>query len=113
MSIPQSGGGPIESFDQLALLLEQANNPKTDWRIGTEHEKFGHCKDTLDPLPYEGERSVLSILQGFVDRFDWAPFEENGSLIGLTKDGATGSREAGGALERAGATLETMRETCD
>ena len=52
MSIPQSGGGPIESFDQLALLLEKGNKPKSDWRIGTEHEKFGYCKDTLAPLPY-------------------------------------------------------------
>ena len=72
MSIPQSGGGPIESFDQLALLLEKGNKPKSDWRIGTEHEKFGYCKDTLAPLPYEGERSVLSILQGLRDQFNWA-----------------------------------------
>ena len=113
MSIPQSGGGPIESFDQLALLLEQGNKPKSDWRIGTEHEKFGYCKDTLAPLPYEGERSVLSILQGLRDRFDWAPVEENGYLIGLTKDGANVSLEPGGALELSGAPLETIHETCD
>ena len=54
MSIPQSSGGPIESFDQLASLLEKGNKPKSDWRIGTEHEKFGYCKDTLAPLPYDG-----------------------------------------------------------
>ena len=113
MSIPQSGGGPIESFDQLAMLLEQGNKPKSDWRIGTEHEKFGYCKDTLAPLPYEGERSVLSILQGLRDRFDWAPVEENGYLIGLTKDGANVSLEPGGALELSGAPLETIHETCD
>ena len=113
MSIPQSGGGPIESFDQLALLLEQGNKPKSDWRIGTEHEKFGYCKDTLAPLPYEGERSVLSILQGLRDRFDWAPVEENGYLIALTKDGANVSLEPGGALELSGAPLETIHETCD
>ena len=64
MSIPQSGGGLIESFHQLANLLEQGNKPKADWRIGTEHEKFGYCKDTLKALPYEGERSIQSILQG-------------------------------------------------
>ncbi|MDC1339157.1 glutamate--cysteine ligase [Planktomarina temperata] len=113
MSIPQSGGGPIESFDQLALLLEKGNKPKSDWRIGTEHEKFGYCKDTLAPLPYEGERSVLSILQGLRDQFNWAPVEENGYLIGLTKDGANVSLEPGGALELSGAPLETIHETCD
>jgi glutamate--cysteine ligase len=113
MSIPQSGGGPIESFDQLASLLEKGNKPKSDWRIGTEHEKFGFCKDTLAPLPYDGERSVLSILQGLRDQFNWAPVEENGYLIGLTKDGANVSLEPGGALELSGAPLETIHETCD
>ena len=113
MSIPQSGGGPIESFDQLASLLEKGNKPKSDWRIGTEHEKFGYCKDTLAPLPYDGERSVLSILQGLRDQFHWAPLEENGYLIGLTKDGANVSLEPGGALELSGAPLETIHETCD
>ena len=113
MSIPQSGGGPIESFDQLASLLEKGNKPKSDWRIGTEHEKFGYCKDTLAPLPYDGERSVLSILQGLRDQFHWVPLEENGYLIGLTKDGANVSLEPGGALELSGAPLETIHETCD
>ena len=113
MSIPQSGSGPIESFDQLANLLEQGNKPKDDWRIGTEHEKFGYCKDTLTALPYEGERSIQSILQGLRDQFSWAPVEEGGYLIGLTKGGANVSLEPGGALELSGAPLETIHETCD
>ncbi|WP_347832863.1 glutamate--cysteine ligase [uncultured Planktomarina sp.] len=113
MSIPQSGGGPIEDFNQLANLLEQGNKPKADWRIGTEHEKFGYCKDTLKTLPYEGERSIQSILQGLRDQFNWAPVEEGGHLIGLTKNGANVSLEPGGALELSGAPLETIHETCD
>jgi glutamate--cysteine ligase len=113
MSIPQSGGGPIESFNQLANLLEQGNKPKADWRIGTEHEKFGYCKDTLKALPYEGERSIQSILQGLRDQFNWAPVEEGGLLIGLTIDGGNVSLEPGGALELSGAPLETIHETCD
>ena len=59
MSIPQSGGGPIEHHDQLAEYLADGCKPKDDWRIGTEHEKFGYCKDTLKPLPFEGERSIV------------------------------------------------------
>ena len=113
MSIPQSGGGPIESFDQLANLLEQGNKPKADWRIGTEHEKFGYCKNTLKALPYEGERSIQSILHGLRDQFNWAPVDEGGYLIGLTKNGANVSLEPGGALELSGAPLETIHETCD
>ena len=64
MSIPQSGGGPIEHHDQLAEVLSKGCKPKEDWRIGTEHEKFGYCKDTLKPLPYDGERSIKAVLEG-------------------------------------------------
>ena len=113
MSIPQSGGGPIESFDQLAQLLEKGCKPSSDWRIGTEHEKFGFCRDSLKPLPYEGERSVKAVLEGLRDRYGWAPLEEVGNIIGLTKDGANVSLEPGGQLELSGAPLETIHETCD
>jgi hypothetical protein len=72
MSIPQSGGGPIERPEQLAEYLEAGCKPPEDWRIGTEHEKFGYCRDTLKPLPYEGERSVRAMLEGLQQRFGWA-----------------------------------------
>ncbi|MGX9351726.1 glutamate--cysteine ligase [Shimia sp. W99] len=113
MSIPQSGGGPIEHHDQLAEYLESGCKPKDTWRIGTEHEKFGYCKDTHKPLPYEGERSILAVLQGLRDGHGWAPVEEGGKLIGLEKDGANVSLEPGGQLELSGAPLENIHQTCD
>ncbi|UWQ75509.1 glutamate--cysteine ligase [Leisingera sp. M658] len=113
MSIPQSGGGPIERHEQLAEYLADGCKPKEDWRIGTEHEKFGFCKDTLKPLPYEGERSILAVLTGLRDGHGWAPLTEGDNLIGLTKDGANISLEPGGQLELSGAPLETIHETCD
>lgn len=113
MSIPQSGGGPIERHEQMVEYLESGCKPKDDWRIGTEHEKFGYCKDTLKPLPYAGDRSVLAVLEGLRDGHGWAPVEEGGNLIGLEKDGANVSLEPGGQLELSGAPLETIHETCD
>ncbi len=113
MSIPQSGGGPIERHEQLAEYLASGCKPESDWRIGTEHEKFGYCKDTLRPLPYAGPRSILAVLEGLRDRHGWAPIEEAGHLIGLEKDGANVSLEPGGQLELSGAPLETIHQTCD
>jgi glutamate--cysteine ligase len=113
MSIPQSGGGPIEHIDQLAEYLAEGCKPRDQWRIGTEHEKFGYCKDTHKPLPYEGERSIRVMLEGLRDRHNWAPVEEGGKLIGLEKDGANVSLEPGGQLELSGAPVETIHETCD
>ena len=117
MSIPQSGGGPIERHEQLAGYLADGCKPKDDWRIGTEHEKFGYLVPDPGqphlPLPYEGERSVHAVLSGLRDRFGWAPVEEGGHLIGLTRDGANVSLEPGGQLELSGAPLRTIHETCD
>ncbi|CAI8223411.1 Glutamate--cysteine ligase EgtA [marine metagenome] len=113
MSIPQSDGGSIEHLDQLAGYMESGNKDKVDWCVGTEHEKFGFCKETLQALPYDGERSVRSVLLGLKDRFGWEPLEESGYLIGLTKGGANISLEPGGALELAGKPLKTIHETCD
>ncbi|MDX2484748.1 MAG: glutamate--cysteine ligase [Pseudodonghicola sp.] len=113
MSIPQSGGGPIERHEQLAEYLADGCKPKEDWRIGTEHEKFGYCKDTHNPLPYDGERSIRAVLEGLRDRYGWAEVREGDHLIGLEKDGANVSLEPGGALELSGAPLETIHQTCD
>ena len=113
MSIPQSGGGPIEHHEQLAQYLADGCKPKADWRIGTEHEKFGYCRDTLKPLPFEGERSIEAVLSALRDRHGWAEVREGGKLTGLEKDGANVSLEPGGALELSGAPLETIHETCD
>jgi glutamate--cysteine ligase len=113
MSIPQSGGGPIESRAQLAEYLASGCKPKDAWRIGTEHEKFGYCRDTLKPLPYDGPRSVKAVLKGMRDRYGWAPVFEGQNIIGLSHEGANVSLEPGGQLELSGAPLRTIHETCD
>jgi glutamate--cysteine ligase len=113
MSIPQSGGGPIESEAQLAEYLASGCKPKEDWRIGTEHEKFGYLKDTLAPLPYDGPRSVKAVLEGMRDRYGWEPVLEGDNIIGLSHEGANVSLEPGGQLELSGAPLRTIHETCD
>jgi len=111
MSIPQSGGGLITSQTQLAEYLARGCKPRDAWRIGTEHEKFGFLTDTLEPLPYDGPRSVRAVLQGIADRFGWTPVREGDAIIGLTRDGANVSLEPGGQLELSGATVETLHQT--
>ena len=89
-------------------------SPKSDWRIGTEHEKFGYCKDTLLPLPFEGKRSIKAMLEGLRDRYQWTEVREAGHLIGLEKGRrATSQLEPGGQLELSGAPLDTIHQTCD
>lgn len=111
MSIPQSGGGPIERFEQLAEFIEAGCKPKPAWRIGTEHEKFGFLTDSLAPVPYDGERSIRALLEGLRDRFGWHPVMEQDHIIGLSRHGANVSLEPGGQFELSGAPVESVNDT--
>ncbi len=111
MSIPQSGGGAVERFEDLAAYMESGAKPPADWRIGTEHEKFGWLTDSHAPLPYSGDRSISAMFQGLQDRFGWTPVREGDNVIGLTRDGANISLEPGGQFELSGAALENMHQT--
>ena len=43
----------VEDKNQLVQYLEDGCKPKSSWKIGTEHEKFGFIKSNLMPLPYK------------------------------------------------------------
>ena len=93
--------------------MESGNKPKSDWRLGTEHEKFGFCNTTLTPLPYEGECGIRSVLEGLAEDFDWQPVLENEKPIALLDDtGASVTLEPGGQLELSGALLDNLHDTC-
>jgi glutamate--cysteine ligase len=108
--------GPIiESRDELVAYLEQGSKPKSDWRIGTEHEKFGFYRQSHAPVPYEGERGIHALLETLQHRFGWDPVIEDGNIIALSRKdcpkGGAVSLEPGGQLELSGAPLETVHQT--
>jgi glutamate--cysteine ligase len=109
---PEAQGEPVTDRRQLVAYLEAGCKPKSDWRIGTEHEKFGYTHDDLRPLPYEGERSVRALLEGLAARFGWRAISEHGRPIALQKGGASVTLEPGGQFELSGAPVKTLHETC-
>lgn len=102
---------PISGRDQLVDYIAQGEKPATDWRIGTEHEKFGFHLDDLRPPTWEGPRGIGALLEGMT-RFGWERVLENGKLIALWRDNASVTLEPAGQLELSGAPLETVHETC-
>ena len=113
MSVPAAADTtPIENRDQLVAYLEAGAKPRSQWRVGTEHEKFAFDLKTLRRLPYEGPHGIKALLQGFF-RFGWEPIKEGETLIGAIKGKAAISLEPGGQLELSGAPLETIHQTCD
>jgi len=105
----------IESRDELVAYLEAGSKPKSDWRIGTEHEKFAFYTRDHAPVPYDGERGIRALLDGLKDRFGWDPVLEKGNIIALRRKdcpkGGAVSLEPGGQLELSGAPLETVHQT--
>ena len=49
----------------LIAYLESGCKPRSAWRIGTEHEKFGHRLADHAPLPYEGRGASARSWRGF------------------------------------------------
>ena len=102
---------PIRHRQQLIDSIASGSKPKSAWRIGTEHEKFGFRLDDLRPLSWEGEQGIGALLEGLT-RFGWQRVNENGKLIALSRDGASVTLEPAGQLELSGAPLETIHQTC-
>jgi glutamate--cysteine ligase len=104
---------PVESKQDLVEYLEAGNKPAEQWKLGTEHEKFGYTLDDLRPLPFEGERGIERILGDLAEQFGWQPVREDGRLIALTDEtGASITLEPGGQLELSGAVLDNIHQTC-
>jgi glutamate--cysteine ligase len=108
---PTSSGDPITSKRQLVEYLAGGNKPASEWRIGTEHEKFVFRLSDLKPVPYEGPDGIRALLDGMT-RFGWTPVLENGNPIALSDGKCSISLEPGGQFELSGAPLETIHQTC-
>jgi glutamate--cysteine ligase len=103
----------IERVSDILDYMASGSRPPHQWRLGTEHEKFGFTTSDLRPLPYEGDRGIQAILVAMCKRFNWKPVYENGLPIALLDDtGASITLEPGGQLELSGALLDTLHETC-
>lgn len=98
---------------ELAAWLESGCKPKSEWRIGTEHEKFGFCNESLKPLPFGGERGIRAMLEGLAREFAWEPVLEDGQPIALKKDDCSITLEPGGQLELSGGLLDNLHQTCN
>lgn len=110
MSNPgEADATPITSTAQLVLYIAEGCKPRTSFRIGTEHEKFGFRTADLAPPPYE-PGGIRAVLEGLAAR-GAEPILDSGRPIGLKDGEAAISLEPGGQFELSGAPLATLHET--
>jgi glutamate--cysteine ligase len=104
---------PIERRDELVAWFEKGCKPKSQWRIGTEHEKFPFTVNEHRPVPYEGPRGIGKLLEGMQHLLGWEPIMEGDNVIGLydVTGGGAISLEPGGQFELSGAPVETVHQT--
>ncbi|HYA05856.1 MAG TPA: glutamate--cysteine ligase [Xanthobacteraceae bacterium] len=104
---------PIERRDDLVNWLAEGAKAKSQFRIGTEHEKFAFTLERHRPVPYEGRRGIRALLEGMEHLLGWQPIMEEGNVIGLfdVTGGGAISLEPGGQFELSGAQLETLHQT--
>ena len=104
---------PIETRDQLVAWFEAGVKPRSEFRAGTEHEKFAFMVDGHRPVPYDGRRSIRALLEGMQLLLGWEPIMEGPNIIGLydVTGGGAISLEPGGQFELSGAPVETVHQT--
>jgi glutamate--cysteine ligase len=104
---------PVETRDELVAWLASGARPKSEFRIGTEHEKFPFAVGRHEPVPYEGPRSIRALLDGMRMLLGWEPIMEGDALIGLldVTGGGAISLEPGGQFELSGAPVKTVHHT--
>src|SRR6478736_8290488 len=106
---------PITSLKQLADHLAVGCKPPSQFRLGTEHEKFGVRLADLATPPYEpadGQPgSIRDLLQGLQRRFGGTPITDADKINGLKQGDAAISLEPAGQLELSGAPVETLHDT--
>src|SRR6202163_661670 len=104
---------PIKTRDELVAWFAAGIKPKSQFRLGTEHEKFAFTVEGHRPVPYDGRRSIRALLEGMQHLLGWDPIIEDGNIIGLfdVTGGGAISLEPGGQFELSGAPVETVHQT--
>ena len=107
---------PIESRDQLIAPMIAGEKPRSEWRIGTEHEKLVYDRADHHAPSYAEPGGIRDLLLALTE-FGWRPVEEIGpggqtNVIAMAGPDGTVSLEPAGQLELSGAPLENLHQTC-
>jgi glutamate--cysteine ligase len=101
----------IEDRDQLIGYFARGEKPASNWKIGTEHEKFVYRLDDHRAPSWDEPGGIRDLLNGLTE-FGWKPVEENGKVIAMSGADGSISLEPAGQFELSGAPLDNLHQTC-
>ena len=102
----------LTSRAEMIEAMSKGGKPRSEWRVGTEHEKHVYRKNPLRPVPYEGVDGIHALLAGVRTLTGWEYFSDKGTPIGLRNTGPVGgiSLEPGGQFELSGAPHANLHD---
>jgi len=102
----------LQNNDDLLELFVAAEKPRSEFRIGTEAEKFAVDSESGAPLEYDGARGVTRIFAALLKR-GWRAEREtqDGPVIALLRGKASITLEPGSQFELSGAAVSNIHET--
>ena len=105
----------IENIEQLIDWFKTGCKKKSDWLVGTEHEKFAYTYSKKEkkyiPLTYYGKKGINTFLEE-ISKHGWDRIYEQKNIIALKKDSQSITLEPGGQIELSGAPLRDLHSTC-
>jgi glutamate--cysteine ligase len=105
-------GAPIRNVDELVGYIASAEKPRSEFGVGTEHEKFGWLVDENRPLPFDGPRGIEALLHRIAAADpSWEPADDRGRTIALFRGNASITLEPGGQFELSGAIFSSVHDT--
>lgn len=116
-NVPDDPGEPLHDVDQLIEYFTSAAKPRSEFRVGTEHEKFGMVRATRAPLQFEGANGIEAIFNDIAadpgpGEPSWTPVHDRNRTVALfCEDGSAITLEPGGQIELSGIPLRNIHET--
>ncbi len=104
---------PIDDRDQLIDYFRSGEKPRTQWGVGTEHEKFIFRRSDYEMVSYGEAGGIGALLATLADDHGWQPSYDGGHIVALEGDHGAITLEPGGQFELSGAVRKTIFETAD
>ncbi len=101
---------PITDRRQLVDYFMAGCKSKSDWAIGTAHEKFPFRLSTLKPVQYDEAKGIRDLLQ-VLKIFGWREIMEGENVVGLKRGFASITLGPGGQVAMSGAQVQNLHET--
>ena len=102
----------IENKTYLVNYFFEGSKPKSNFKIGTEHEKFLFDSINKNPIPYDGDISIVKIFSE-LEKNNWIPIKEGRNILSLTKEKKNITLEPGLQFELSGDAVQNIHQTCN